>query len=260
MQSLDAAPVGTAEAALVFDYPSAWAWEVQPQGKEFDYFRVVFDTYRAMRRLGLSVDIVPATTADLSPYRLVAIPALFSWNEALVSALRSFEGLALIGPRTGSKTPDFSIPSTMPPGLPADMLDIIVSRVETLRDDCPVPVGPVNFRFWREFVEVGPEARVVLKSDDGWPALIRQGNIAYLAGWGDDKLTMAALDELAEEAGIATVHLPDGIRIRRSGNHLFVFNYDNEAFDLGPLGLPGNIVLGEKTIPASGVTVLALEE
>lgn len=259
MATLEAGPTGMAAVAIVFDYPSAWAWSIQPQGKEFDYFRLVFDTYRAMRRLGLSVDIVPATTGDLSAYRLVAVPGLFAWNEALVSALKSFDGLALIGPRSGSKTPDFAIPATMPPGLPADMLDVIVSRVETLREDCPVPVGPVEFRFWREFVEAGPEARVVLKSDDGWPALIRQGTIEYITGWGDENLLMATLDELAEEVGITTVHLPDGLRIRQNGSHLFVLNYDEDAFDLASLSLPGRIVLGEETIAPSGVTVFALD-
>src|SRR6185312_5033212 len=39
---------GKGEVALLFDYASAWAWEIQPQGKEFDYFRLVFDFYRSL--------------------------------------------------------------------------------------------------------------------------------------------------------------------------------------------------------------------
>jgi hypothetical protein len=35
--------IGKADVAIVFDYPSAWAWEIQPQGREFDYFRLVFE-------------------------------------------------------------------------------------------------------------------------------------------------------------------------------------------------------------------------
>ena len=33
---------GTAPApvALIFDYAAAWAWETQPQGADFDYFRL----------------------------------------------------------------------------------------------------------------------------------------------------------------------------------------------------------------------------
>lgn len=244
------------QAALVFDYPSAWAWEIQPQGKEFDYFRIVFDIYRALRRLGLSIDIVPATTSDLSAYRLVTIPALFAWTDALVAALRRFDGLALIGPRSGSKTVDFSIPAIMPPDLPSDLLDAKVARVESLRTDCPVPVGPVQFRFWREFIEPGPMARVILKSDDGWPALLRQGHIQYLAGWGDEGLLIATLQELAEELGLPIRYLPDGVRLRRNAGHLFAVNYGDEDFDLGTLGLSGDPILGDMTLPPSGVTIL----
>jgi beta-galactosidase len=38
---------GTAAAkvGLVFDYVSAWAWDIQPQGRDFSYFRLVFDTH-----------------------------------------------------------------------------------------------------------------------------------------------------------------------------------------------------------------------
>jgi beta-galactosidase len=50
---------GLADVAIVFDYASAWAWEIQPQGREFDYFRLVFEFYRTLRRLGLSVDFLP---------------------------------------------------------------------------------------------------------------------------------------------------------------------------------------------------------
>jgi beta-galactosidase len=58
-----------APVALVFDYASAWAWAVQPQGAGCDYFRLVFEVYRGLRKLGLSVDILPPDTADLGGYR-----------------------------------------------------------------------------------------------------------------------------------------------------------------------------------------------
>jgi len=49
--ALDLPGGGRAEVAIVFDYASAWAWEIQPQGREFDYFRLTFDFYRSLRRL-----------------------------------------------------------------------------------------------------------------------------------------------------------------------------------------------------------------
>lgn len=244
-----------AQVAIVFDYASAWAWQIQPQGTEFDYFRIVFDAYRAMRRLGLTVDILPAAD-DLSGYRLVAIPALFTWSDQLVSALRTFDGAALIGPRSGSKTPDFSVPERLPPDLPADLLDVRVARVETLPANCPVAAGAGGFRFWREFVEVGPKAAVVVEGDDGWPALIRQGRIRYMTGWGDDGLLTSILRDLAAEVGLPAVDLPEGVRIRRAGGHVYAVNYGEEAFDLADIGLRGDFVLGENILKPSDVTIV----
>jgi multiple sugar transport system substrate-binding protein len=60
------AGTGKADVALVFDYASDWAWEIQPQGQSFQYFWLVFHIYRGLRRLGLNVDIVPPDGADLS--------------------------------------------------------------------------------------------------------------------------------------------------------------------------------------------------
>jgi beta-galactosidase len=38
-------------------------------GRGCDYFRLVFEVYRGLRKLGLSVDILPPDTADLGAYR-----------------------------------------------------------------------------------------------------------------------------------------------------------------------------------------------
>ncbi|MEN8892543.1 MAG: beta-galactosidase, partial [Planktotalea arctica] len=76
--------VGTARArtALIFDYASCWAWEAQPQGADFNMFRLAFETYRAARRLGLSLDII-APDADLSDYDLVLAPGLLETPETI---------------------------------------------------------------------------------------------------------------------------------------------------------------------------------
>jgi beta-galactosidase len=247
---------GKADVAIVFDYPSAWAWEIQPQGKEFDYFRLIFDFYRSLRRLGLSVDILPATTDDLSDYRLVLVPGLFAWNETLRKALANYEGVALIGPRSGSKTPDFSIPGHMPPDLPESFPGLVVSRVETLRADVPVAVeGGGTLKFWREFVKPG-DAEVPMGAQDGWPALVGRGRFNYLAGWPDETLMRRILERLAREAGIATTWLPEGVRLRCDGRHLFAVNYGDQPCDLAAFGIGGRVLVGSLVLEPSGVTIL----
>ena len=90
---------GTAQAkvGLVFDYASAWAWETQPQGRDFDYFRLAFAQYRALRRLGLNVDILPPDVEDISAYKLVLAPGVATLSDALLGALAARAGGARMG-------------------------------------------------------------------------------------------------------------------------------------------------------------------
>ena len=221
---------GTAQArvALVFDYASAWAWEVQPQGRDFSYFRLVFETYRALRRLGLNIDILPPDTADLSAYALVLAPGVATLPDAFLAALAAHPGLSLIGPRTNCKTPDFATPVPLPPNLPG--LAATVARVESLPPDVPVPLhSGGTLRHWREKLETSAE--VVDRATDGWPALIRAGGLHYLAGWADPDTLLGIVERLCAKAGLATTRLPDGLRLRDSATHRFAFNYDGAPVD-----------------------------
>ena len=93
-----------ADVALVVDYPSAWAWEIQPQGREFSYFALVFDFYKALRSLGLSVDYqkFPGHAFRwLWPCRGAGVVRLAGWSGAGVGGKRG-EG----GDRTSQRFQD----------------------------------------------------------------------------------------------------------------------------------------------------------
>jgi beta-galactosidase len=251
---------GQGEVALVMDYPSAWAWEIQPQGREFDYFRLMFDFYKALRSLGLSIDIKSSRDNDFSGYKLVAVPGLFAWPQGLVEALEKSSASVVIGPRSGSKTQDFSIPSQLPPGLPAGVLDLKVTRIETLPWNVPVGLDavPGEFRFWREFVDAGPACEVLVKSTDGNPALVKQGEFHYLCGWPAEGAMRRLMAMLARAAGLSITELPDGLRLRRAGELLFGFNYGPEPVDMSAHVGNGDYVLGGPVLPPSGVCAIRL--
>ncbi|NHB76282.1 beta-galactosidase [Rhodobacter calidifons] len=228
---------GTARAdvALVFDYESDWAWEIQPQGRSFSYFWLVFHIYKGLRRLGLNVDILPPDAADLSGYRLVLAPGLFSLSDKLKAALAAFQGTAILGPRTNSRTPDFAIPVPLPPALPG--LDAVVARVESLPPDVPVPLAQggalVN---WREKLE--GNAQTVEEAEDGWPALVAAGKLHYLGGWPDEVALTRILHRACAAEGIETDPLPEGLRRRDTATHRFLFNYNPVPAEWGGVTIP----------------------
>ena len=228
-----------APVALVFDYASAWAWAAQPQGAGCDYFRLVFEVYRGLRKLGLSIDILPPDAESLEGYKLTLIPGVITLSDAMNAAVARSDAPVILGPRTNAKTAALGIPLPLPPALPG--LDATVTRVETIRADMPVAVaGGGAVRLWREHLETTAE---VLDTDgDGAPLCVRAGPLHYLAGWPDPAYLARLLKRAAAQVGLATQDLPEGIRIRDTGQTRFTFNHGPEDADHDG-----------QTIPAAGV-------
>jgi len=229
LTKLPAAKTKLASVALVFDYASAWAWDTQPQCQDFDYFSLVYDVYRGLRRLGMSVDIIPPETTRFGDRKLVCIPGLFAWTPELAESIKRFSGQVLVGPRTGSKTDDFQIPKAMPPNISGFTCKI--KAVETLRPSAKVALEQGGgFQIWREFSETDltPTELTV----DGEPALIAQGNINYLTGWPDDEAMTRILSRIARKAGLLTTLMQEGQRRRNFGDFTLHMDYSTADIQL----------------------------
>lgn len=225
--------------ALVFDYASAWGWSVQPQGAGCDYFRLVFEVYRGLRKLGLSVDIIPPDTETLDGYALVLAPGVLTLTDALTSAIAATRAQVILGPRTNAKTSALSTPNPLPPAI--EGLDVTVSRVETIRADMPIAAeSGGHIKLWFEHLET--TENVTEATQDGAPILIQSGNLSYLAGWPDEVLLQRCLTRVASAAGLSPEALPQDIRIRDTGTTRFIFNH-------GPYPVDYN----SQTIPPAGV-------
>jgi beta-galactosidase len=183
-----------------------------------------------LRRLGVDVDFV-APGADLAGYRLVLAPALVMPDSLALARLADARALVVLGPRSGAKTRDVTIPEGLPPGLLRALVPIRILSVETLRPDCP---GGLEFNgasfashSWRESLEAG-DADVLASYEDGAPALVRHGRVHYLATLADDAFLTAFFTTLCVEADIAVTPLAGPLRLRRRGNLTFAINYGAE--------------------------------
>jgi beta-galactosidase len=216
---------GQAPVALVLDYASQWAWEVQPQGAGFDHLALCFDLYRALRSLGLSVDILPPDADDLHGYAMTLVPGLLTLGPVLSSAIERTDGLVLTGPRTDLRDRDLSIRTPLGPDLPG--LAALSWMEETFPPDAPRPLrGGGHATLWLEHLET--EAEIVEATADGVPVLIRAGRRLHLATWPDAAAARRLLRDLALEAGLEVHDLPAGLRLRDAGGTRFVFNYAAE--------------------------------
>nr|WP_067288908.1 beta-galactosidase [Marinobacterium profundum] len=232
--------VGTACApvALVFDYESAWSWKIQPQGASFDYFRLVFEQYRALRALGLSVDILPPDCDDLAAYALVLLPGLMTIGERLERAIEACPGAVLAGPRTGAKTIDFALRTS---GSVLPGLNTRPAYVESLRPGAGRALQQGgSFEHWVETLD--GDDPVLERTVCGKAARVGTAQRQYLAGWADQAALVRILESICVAQGIAVMRLPQGLRRRDTDQHRFLFNYGAEpvTFDgitLAPAGV-----------------------
>lgn len=211
-----------APVALIFDYDAEWAWKVQPQGQRLSYFGLVFDCYRALRRAGLSVDILPPDARDFAGYKAVLAPGMMTMPDDLKAALNASAAELVIGPRAAARVGDFRIPVPLPPDWPG--LNVAVSRLETLRPDMPrLLSGGGAVQHWLEALETSAPACLTLET--GEPVAVRDGRVTYCGGWLDDAGFDRLVAGLCLCAGLDPVALPPSVRVRDTGAERFWFNH-----------------------------------
>ena len=80
---------------------------------------------------------------------------------------------------------------------------------------------------WFEHLE--GDAPVHLTTKAGQPAIMGGDHIRYLAGWPDDATFDAIIGGLCDAVQLPQHRLPEGLRIRDTVSHRFVFNYAPKA-------------------------------
>ena len=212
-----------AEVAIVFDYAADAAWDIQPHGQGLSYFGLVFDCYCALRKLGLSIDFLPATNRDFSDYKLVLVPGMMHMPEDLKHALAKADGQVIIGPRSAARDEHMTIPTPLPPALPD--FDVKVAAVQSLRPDMPISLSTEGAVWgYMEHLETGE--RPVISLAEGQPVAVEKNSLTYLGAWLDQAGFLELFENYCRALGVATLRMPEGVRRRRTDLEEFWFNYN----------------------------------
>jgi beta-galactosidase len=230
-------------AALLHDYDSRFALQVQPTNPSLAYEETAQGHYEALRTLGVGVDVV-SPEAELSSYRLVVAPNLYIVDDALVAALRAYVeggGTLVLAPRAGVKDRCNVVPELPFPTLLADLAGVEVADVASLLDDDRVRISGVDgspdgeFRGWFEQIE--PKgARVLALYAEGdfaeTPAVtansVGDGRVVYIAGAADPATLKRLYEAFATDAGVITADLPGGVecvQLRGETSLLMLLNH-----------------------------------
>lgn len=221
-------PIGRADVAIIFEYAADWAFKALPQGEGFDYFNLVFSLYRALRRCGVNIDIVPAAPEAIAGYRCVFAPGLATVCPALDEAFSAFRGLVVLGPRTGALTQDHAIPPTGRPAISS--ISAKIDLVESFPPEAAIAAkgGDGAVVHWLERLKqpLPVETRTLLQTEQNDPILIAQGTRWYLAGYPNEALWDRLVSSALHASAIETRPMPAGLRRRCSATHAFLMNYN----------------------------------
>jgi beta-galactosidase len=253
--------IGNAKAAIIFDYPSIWMAQIQPQGADFNPIEIAFRAYSALRALGVDVDIV-SSQAELDAYRLVVLPAHMREDEALATRLAQSKSQVVFGPRSGAKNQTLSFAAALPPGAFSSLAGVKVQRAESLPPGVNDAVQWVNGHtssnsHWRDHVE--PQgATAVASFADGKPAVLRHGNSWYCAGWPDAQGWSELLGQAVQAAGIDFRELAPDVRTTRRGDLLFVQNFSSSEAVFVPPDT-AHCLLGAREVAPQGLAIWKLQ-
>ncbi|HEX6686979.1 MAG TPA: beta-galactosidase [Candidatus Limnocylindrales bacterium] len=265
----------TAQVAMVWDWESYWALELDWRPSSDLRFRERVDAYyEALWREHATVDFVHPS-ADLSGYRLVIASSLYLLSEGGAKNLQSYVesgGNLLVSFFSGIADEHDTVHGGPYPGVLRDVLGLSVEEFHPLRAGETVNLSD-NGRgaIWSE--RVRPSTAVPVQSfdsglDAGHPAVTRnelgRGVAWYVATALDDlrPLLGRALDEAAVDR---PRDLPETVEWVRRGPFLFLLNHGTA--DAAVPGVHGVSLLdndrpveGTAVVPAGGVRVIYLAE
>ena len=260
-------------------------------GSKQTYNDVLRPFYDALYRMNEEVDFIdpdaPSTTADLSQYKLIVVPALYAASEAEIQHLNAYAkagGHLLYTFKSGYSDENVKVRSTTQPGLIAEAAGVRYNQFTlpenvSLEGD-PFHVGADNntARWWMEFLEPTTATVVARYHHPVWgkyAAVTRntygKGEVTYVGFMPSDALTEKIMEDTVKRAGLwgpqQALHCP---LIMRSGTlnnghpvH-YVLNYTAAPAD-APYGfaagkdlLSGTPVAQNGTVhlPAWGVAIV----
>jgi beta-galactosidase len=245
-----------ASVAIVTGVESFWVSDIERQSWSYEFDKIQFDYYHALRSIGVSVEFV-GMDADFHEYTLVIAPGLPIIDDAFVEKCEQSGATIVFGPRSGAKTHEFGYPKNLPPGPLQRIAPLRVLSVETLRPDCNESLSWNGKRYdsliWREELDA-PNGEVLAKYDDGAPAAVRYGNVVYIGTLTCTDFLRDFFQQLCGDLDIATHDFGIDVRVEQRGSLMFAFNYSGQEQEL-PLDDKTEVLLGSRFIKPHDVTV-----
>lgn len=260
LQALPEAPTQQAPVALLFDYASCWGSAIQPHAQRMENLPLNFEYYRALRSLGVNIDVL-GPESDFTGYELIVVPSAIFADKELVDRLQQSRATCVFGPRSASRTEHFALPDNLAPGALQSVLPLRVLEVDSMRQGSSrdFVYGEQRYAVQRWFERIDSElpARIITEEGDGlW---FSADGFHYLNGWLPHAFLREVFAELLTDRALVVQKLPPGLRLRRRGELLFAFNAGPESETFSHTQ-PAELLVGSETLTPGGYAVWRLAE
>lgn len=272
-----------AEAAVLYDWENRWALEGSkgPRNDGLHYREHVEKSYRALRRLGIDVDVIDQS-CSLDKYRFVAAPMQYLFHDGFEGKLRSFvENGGTLVMTCWSGVVDENDRCFLG-GTPYGLMDVLGLRAEEIDglydwEENEIRQPQSRFagmkesyicRYLCELVKPSSAETLMVYGRDfyaGKPALLRnafgKGRAFYVCADAEQDFFDDLYAKLTAEAGISPLlpgGVPDGVEVtcREKGGirYIFIQNFSGRQEEIV---LPeGTVIWGKDGVLAPLETVV----
>ena len=238
------------KVAILVSTDSANAISYMPVGDKVNYMTVLGQMYGALYSLNVEPDFVQAGDPNLSQYKVLLVPPLYSASDAVLRQISDYVkkgGQVVMSFKSGFTDEHSTVRDVMAPGLLRAACGFHyqeftnLSAPERLTPD-PYGVGGQNTgSVWEEFI-VPDTAEVIASFDDPYwhfPAITRNkfgsGALTYEGTFVTDKLQQEVVRDVVKRAGLSDSDqdLPEAVRVRHGRNRqgkvlYYYFNYSGQ--------------------------------
>ena len=246
----------TGGVALLHDYDSRFALQVQATNPELTYEVTVLRHYEALRKLGLGVDVL-ADRSGLDGYPMVVAPSLYLASPDRAGELQQYVaagGTLVLAPRTAVKDSDNALPERPLPAWLDELCGLTVTDYQSVPPAQGARIAgdgacriEGEFRGWYEELDLAG-ARALASYLDGPFAgsaaitehRLGRGRVLYLAGAATQETLDSTYEYVAEELKLNVMRPPrevEVVTLKSAGNGelLFLLNHSDrkQEFRLG---------------------------
>jgi len=267
--------------AIIYDYDNIWANYGYREKPMFNYLKEIIRFYRAIKRLGINVDIVRAVDS-LSKYKAVIAPLMYIVTDKIAGNIKKYVeegGIFIAGFRLGIKDKNSNMVKEFLPGKLRELFGINIHTWDNLKErNVEVKDNEGNTYQADTFADLitTNKAKTMAKYNSGWYspyAAVTVNNFgkgkAYYIGCGlsqnfYDKFIKKILKDFVFE----DIKTPDEVEIatreKKDKKFIFLMNFSNkssriflnkEYIDL----IKGKSIKGEIKLNPFGVLILTMK-